>query len=787
VSVRIEPEAGPGSPRPLAGEGIGLIAATRAGRDLAAHLAAAWPGARVFAGRPGEALAAAWGECRALVLFMATGAAVRLAAPLLAGKRVDPGIVCVDDAARHAVAVLGGHEGGANALAYAVADTLGCTPVVTTATDAAGCPALDSLGADLGFRLDPASDVATVASALLAGETVTLVSELRWPLPPLPHSVVRSPVAHGSCIVVSDRVDHPAVGARPAVVYRPPSLVVGVGCSRGASADEILGLIDETLAEAGLCPESVSGLATVDAKRNEAGLVEAAARRGWPLACFPATRLASVPVPNPSDAALAAVGTPSVAEAAALAAGGTLVVPKRKSAHATAAVARVRPRGRLHVVGAGPGDPGLLPPMARAALARSEHVVGLGRYVDAVRPFLRPGTQVEPSELGSEEARAARAVELAASGASVALVSSGDAGVYGMASPALAVAGADIDVLGVPGVTAATAAAALLGAPLGHDHCAISLSDLLTPWDVIRRRLSAAAAADFVVTLYNPRSRNRHWQLTEACRLLLEHRSPDTPVGVVTDAFRPGQQVTITSLGALDVTTVGMTTTVVVGNSSTVVREGRMVTPRGYAAPRRPRARACRTVHPIEAESYRILREAVDLSALPPLSRAVAERVVHSTADPDIARTLVLDEEALAAGLEALRDGCAVVVDARMVAAGITSRTVLCALDFDVPPADGDGLTRSARAVRAAAGIAGPGAVWVVGCAPTALFEVLASAPAPALVVGLPVGFVGAAESKEALATSGLPALTNRGPKGGSAAAAAAVNALLYFGGEEPR
>jgi cobalt-precorrin 5A hydrolase/precorrin-3B C17-methyltransferase len=426
--------------------------------------------------------------------------------------------------------------------------------------------------------------------------------------------------------------------------------------------------------------------------------------------------------------------------------------------------------------------------MARAALARSEHVVGLSRYVEAVRPFLRPGTRTEPSELGSEEARAERAVALAAAGASVALVSSGDAGVYGMASPALAVAGDGIDVVGVPGVTAATAAAALLGAPLGHDHCAISLSDLLTPWDVIRRRIEAAAAGDFVVSLYNPRSRGRDWQLAEARRLLLAHRPPGTPVGVVTDAYRPGQRVALTTLGALDVGAVGMTTTVVVGNASTTVRAGRMVTPRGYAgpapAPRAGGAPGCRTVHPIEAESYRILRGAVDLSGLPPLSRAVAERIVHATGDPGIAATLVLDEAALAAGRAALAAGYAVVADARMVAAGITSRPVLCALDLE-PAADaGDGLTRSARAVRHAAAVAGPGAVWVVGCAPTALVEVLASAPSPALVVGLPVGFVGAAEAKEALAASGLPALTNRGPRGGSAVAAAAVNALLYAGSE---
>jgi precorrin-8X/cobalt-precorrin-8 methylmutase len=195
-----------------------------------------------------------------------------------------------------------------------------------------------------------------------------------------------------------------------------------------------------------------------------------------------------------------------------------------------------------------------------------------------------------------------------------------------------------------------------------------------------------------------------------------------------------------------------------------------------------------RTIHPIELESYRLLRERVDLSHLPPLARAVAERVIHSSADVEYAGTLVLDEDALRAGRNALRAGAPLVVDARMVAAGITSREAL------VPLADPrtaelaarDGLTRSAAGFRLAAGEVGPGAVWVVGNAPTALIELLDhGVQDPALVIGLPVGFVGAAESKAALAASGLPCLTNRGEKGGSAVASAAVNALLYAE-EEP-
>jgi precorrin-3B C17-methyltransferase len=179
--------------------------------------------------------------------------------------------------------------------------------------------------------------------------------------------------------------------------------------------------------------------------------------------------------------------------------------------------------------------------------------------------------------------RAKQAVAEAAAGRRVAVVCSGDAGVFGMASLVLEVAGpAGVEVDIVPGVTAALAAAALLGAPLGHDHAVISLSDLLTPWAAIEARLRAAAAADLVVALYNPRSKGRTWQFDAARAILLEHRPPATPVGVVTDAARPGESVGLTTLGDLDPAAVGMTTCVIVGSSTTRVIGGRMVTPRGY-------------------------------------------------------------------------------------------------------------------------------------------------------------------------------------------------------------
>jgi cobalt-precorrin 5A hydrolase/precorrin-3B C17-methyltransferase len=558
---------------------IGLIAATANGRRNAAHLADVWSDAHLYKGKVKDALGLAWNECDGIVLFLATGAAVRLIAPLLRSKHRDPGVVTVDDATNFAVTLCGGHEGGANDLAASVADALGATPVLTTASDSVGIPALNSLGQDLGFHLEEGSDLAAVGAALVSGEKVRLVSARRWPLGPLPENVARTEEREAPLILISDETEEPP---RPAVIYRPPSLVVGVGCSRGAGNDEIIGLIEASLKDAGLSLNSVATLASIDVKRDEGGLLEAAGRLDRPLRFFPAEELSLAEVLNPSEVVRGAVGTPSVAEAAVVSSGAQLIVEKQKSANATAAIGRLPVKGRLALVSLGPGEDTLIPPLTRDALAASELVVGLDQYVDRVRHLLRPGTRVLTPPLGNEMERAELALSEARTGGSAALVSSGDVGVYAMASPVLEISGDDVDVVVVPGVTAAQAAASLLGSPLGHDHCSISLSDLLTPWEVIRDRVKAAAEGDFVVSLYNPRSKGRDWQLGKVKEMLLEHRPPDTPVGIVRDAYRPTQQATLTDLTSLNPESVDMLTIVVVGSSQTKIVAGRMVTPRGY-------------------------------------------------------------------------------------------------------------------------------------------------------------------------------------------------------------
>jgi cobalt-precorrin 5A hydrolase/precorrin-3B C17-methyltransferase len=554
------------------------VSVTAAGRAMAARL----PYEHVCDRPAGQVVPARWGEVDGFVLFLATGAAVRIVAPLLGDKATDPAVVCVDEAGRFAVALCGGHAGGANALARSVAAALGATLVVTTATDAAGAPALDQLA---GFTAS--GDVARVTAAMLDGRLPLVDNPLGWPLP-APLAGPGGPGAGPERVVVTDR----RLPAQPGVaVLHPPSLVVGVGASTGAPAAEVADLLGAALAGAGLAQESVTEMATIDRRAGD----EAVVALGLPVRAFPAAALAAVDVPSPSEVVRAAVGTGSVAEAASLLAAGPgaeLVVAKRAGPHATVAVARRRsPRGHLAVVGLGPGSAAHRTAAAEVAVRGAGVVIGYGPYVDACADLLTASQEVVRSPIGDEAVRAKQAVAEAGAGRRVALVCSGDAGVYAMASLALEVAGdavADIDVDIVPGVTAALAAAALLGAPIGHDHVLISLSDLLTPWAAIEARLRAAAAADLVVALYNPRSRARAWQFDAARTVLLERRAPDTPVGVVTDAARPGQSVQVTTLARVDAHDVGMATCVIVGSSTTRVVGGRMVTPRGYPRPWRP-------------------------------------------------------------------------------------------------------------------------------------------------------------------------------------------------------
>jgi cobalt-precorrin 5A hydrolase/precorrin-3B C17-methyltransferase len=429
---------------------IGLIAVTGGGRAAAERLAAAWPGqTRTYDGPARQALARAWAQCDGLVCFLAVGATVRLIAPLLDSKWTDPAVVCVDESARRAVAVVGGHAAGANALATQVAEVFGADAVITTATDAVSLPGLDTLG----WPTEGA--IGTVSRALLDGERVRLESAETWPLPPLPATVGDTGEYR---ILITDRL---AGGDPRTAVLRPPSLVVGVYLATleagyyEAGVDEVLRLADGALGEAGLSAGSVATLAAVSENGVPLpGIAAAARERGWTLASYPAAQLAGAPGGDGPGrgGTVAAPVRPSAAGAAALAGAAELVVAERRSRDASVAVARVRPRGRLALVGTGPGERDLLTPRATSELRRASVVAGPAAVLEVVADLLRSGTRVISAEPGEEEARGREAVWQAQQGHAVAVVFPADPGLHPLAGLLQELAGAGTDVVRVPGV-----------------------------------------------------------------------------------------------------------------------------------------------------------------------------------------------------------------------------------------------------------------------------------------------------------------------------------------------
>ena len=588
-----------------------IVVLTQGGAALAERLRGALPGATVhgLAHRVAGAdtafddtmahLTGLFAAGTPIVGICAAGILIRAVAPRLADKRNEPPVIAIAEDGGAVVPLLGGHA-GANAMARAIAGALGIDAALTTAGDVAFGIALDD--PPPGWTVANPAAAKPVMAALLAGRPVRLDAEAGdtgW----LREGGTPFSGEGEYAIRVTDRADP---GDAATLVLHPPTLAIGVGCERGTDPDELVSLVDATLAGVGLSPHAVAVLVSLDLKEDEPAVHAAAAHLGVAARFFDAAALeAETPrLANPSDYVYRTVGCHGVAEAAALAAGGpdaALIVPKARSARATCAIARSlhidgnmvgRPQGRLTILGTGPGDAAFRAPAADTALAASTDIVGYGLYTDLL------GTHAGHLErhdfaLGEEEARCRRALDLAADGRQVVLVSSGDPGIYAMAALVFelldgpdAAGWARIALDIVPGISAMQLAAARAGAPLGHDFCTISLSDLLTPWATIETRIRAAAEADFVIAFYNPVSRRRQNQLAAARDILLGHRPADTPVIVARNLARDGETVDILPLAELDPARLDMLSLVIVGSSaSRAVRRGLrdwVYTPRGY-------------------------------------------------------------------------------------------------------------------------------------------------------------------------------------------------------------
>ncbi len=601
----------------------------------------------VYKGSLKDHIASLWPNHRALVFCLAAGAVVRLIAPLLTDKSSDPAVVVVDQGGGFVISLCSGHQGGADQLTRLIAAQLDSTPILTGAAADLGLPGVDVLGIPFGWYRGE-GDWTRVSAVVARGEIVQVIQEagstlwqahLRDGHPFYFGFQDDSATNESESISPKARIwispTHQQFSSEsdlPNVQWYPRVLWLGIGCERGTSKQLIEMAIRQTCEGYGLSENAIAGIATIDRKADEVGILQLCQERHWPLRTFPADVLRSVTVPNPSDVVAAEVGTPSVAEAAALYSakelkvGGfnlqatnlqptnlpfsnakgeqpinlhPLLVPKQivKSANQVGAVTVAIAQspveytgrlGKLLLVGIGPGNLDQITPAAKTAISSADAVIGYSLYINLIATLRRPGQIIEALPITQETQRAKRAIELAEWGLTVAVVSSGDCGIYGMAGLVLEELrsrgwnGKTPQVQVFPGITALQAAASRVGAPLMHDFCAISLSDLLTPWEVIEKRLEASAAADFVTALYNPRSRNRTEQIAIAQRIFLKHRKPETPVAIVVSAYREDEKITLTTLDKMLEIPIDMLTMVLIGNQSTDIHQDWMITPRGY-------------------------------------------------------------------------------------------------------------------------------------------------------------------------------------------------------------
>ncbi len=561
-----------------------------------------------------------------VVCVMAAGIPFRLLAPYLNSKQTDPAVIVIDEEGRHVVPLLGGHAADANRLAREIADFTGGTAVLTTASDVRGLTAPDEVARGLGLIVDDQTELRRVTAALVDGGRVCIESRQD---PGIPDYAWIAPGGaaegfQGRLLITHLKAAGREAGAWPtgatgddsaALVSArliPRSVIAGIGCRRGAPTAEIMEAISSACSRWGVDARAIGVLASIDVKHDEVGLAEAAGLLGAETAFFSANRLARLERPGSSFVA-ETVGTPAVSEPAALlaaGAGATMISPKEAYGRVTVALALRRhdfePRqagvepagacrpapgpapgeapgeasGSVFVVGTGAGTAAMLTEAAANALRAADIILGYRTYIEQIRDIF-PDKPFSSGSMGAELDRCREAVDLARQGKTVALVSSGDPGVYGMAGPLLEMAG-DVPVTIVPGVTAAQLAAASLGAPLMNDYITISLSDLLTPRDEVLRRARLAAESDLVVCLYNPTSKKRRPLFEQVCAILAQARPADTPTGWVLGAGGPGETSGIVPLAELAAQNIDMRTIVIVGNSRTRMIGGRMVTARGY-------------------------------------------------------------------------------------------------------------------------------------------------------------------------------------------------------------
>jgi cobalt-precorrin 5A hydrolase/precorrin-3B C17-methyltransferase len=526
-----------------------------------------------------------WEKSSALLFIMSTGIVVRTIAPLIKNKKEDPAVLVIDEKGKHVIPLLGGHQARANELATTLATLINATPVITTSSDINNLPALDLWIERCQLFIQNPSILPKIMSKFIENRKIQIYINsdlIRVPIFPEHFHIVKE-VEIADIIITNKKLEL----NKDQLILIPRNLVVGLGFHDWVTSNEIEETVKKVFIDESLYFEALKGVATLEKKAKNEALQEFSRKHGLSVFSYTSEELQEVKGLNSSPIVERAVGVSSVCEQSAIRASqGRLIVPKRVFKDLTIAVAEAPyyVKGKVYVVGIGPGSLFYITPKAITAIREADVIIGYKTYINQIESLIKD-KRVFAYGMTEEVKRAKTAIEYALKGMMVAVVSGGDPGVYGMAGlifEILAQNNLEVEVEVIPGISAFNAASSMVGAPIMNDFACISLSDRLSSWDEIEKRLEYAAKSDFVIILYNPKSSKRTENLTKAKGIILQYRDKNTPVALVKNATREGEEVFLTTLEEMDSYPVDMNTTIIIGNSQSYIYKNFFITPRGY-------------------------------------------------------------------------------------------------------------------------------------------------------------------------------------------------------------
>ncbi len=556
--------------------------------------------------KPKQILKEKWNKLDLIIFVGSVGATIRIINSFLSSKDKDPGVIVIDKKGFKIIPLIGSHQSNVQNIAFQICNLLGGEIIETNNSVDENFLNIDSFGNQWGWKrsgdvkdwsklvIDQAN-YKKIFCSQLSGNDLWKNSEAGTNINQLSNENDKN----------VESIFHISIFSYHKNTWHPPTLWIGLGCERNTSKELIENSLQNFLANNNLSPLSIAGFASVDLKRDEKAILEISKKNNWPVKFFTSKELSKINTPNPSNIVLDEIGTPSVAEAACiLAAGdGSKLLHEKKifkslksssiaSGAVTMAIAQSKKqyspsKGEIHIVGSGPGDISYLTNDARKALSKCSIWIGYKMYLDLIKSLKRNDQVLIESKLTEERERCERAIELAEEGIKVAIISSGDSGLYGMAGLLLELIQRinkkyrpSFEVH--PGISSMQLAASLGGAPLMNDFCSISLSDKLTSWESIEKKIAGALLGDFVIAIFNPKSLERNWQLKRTIELCLGYRPGNTPVLVGRQVGRKDQSLNFFNLDSIPLKNIDMLSIIIIGNSKTTLVDEIFLTPRGY-------------------------------------------------------------------------------------------------------------------------------------------------------------------------------------------------------------